>query len=411
MRSLLLVSLVFAICYLLSRPVFSTRLSLFGFRHLFLSGLEVLFVGYLFGPRGLDLIPESLGGLLDPLIHLALAWAAFLFGLQFSWRQLKMYPAWRYGLAFAQAAVAGVLAGFGGAWLAARLLPEMTPDVLLRVGWIFGLCAASTSSSSLHYFSRVFRIRGRVDRLLKFVAAVDAIPAVIALGVAGALFSRTPAPGGGESLAGWVSVLLAIALALVLGVAAAWLASLELSRQELVLALLGVLLLAQGASRVIGASTVFVAAMIGALVANLSWHREELHKIAVYAEKPLYLAFLFMAGTLLSVNRLGVLVLALGLVALRAVGKIAGNLPWRWVAHEPRARTGWLGLALVSQGALTIVLVLDIEFLHRGVALPQEVITPAVSAVVLAVLVNELVSPLFIRGVSPREEVGRRPET
>lgn len=50
MQSLLLVSFIFAVGYLLSRPVFSTRWSLFGFRHLVLSGLEFLLVGFLLGP-------------------------------------------------------------------------------------------------------------------------------------------------------------------------------------------------------------------------------------------------------------------------------------------------------------------------------------------------------------------------
>lgn len=408
MRSLLLVSLVFAACYLLSRPVFSTRWSLYGFRHLFLSGLEFLFVGYLLGPSGLDLVPGALMRALDPLIHLALMWAAFLFGLQFNWRMLRIYPRWRYLLAFGQAAVAAAAAGLGGVWLTARLYPGVEPALLTRLGWIFALCAASTSASSLHYFSRVFRIRGRGDRLLKFVAAVDAIPPVLALGVAGALFSRPQAvaePTG----AGWTAVLLGVGLAVLLGVAAAGLASLELSRQELVLVVIGVLALAQGASRLLGVSTVFVGAVVGGLVANLSWNREELHKIAAYAEKPLYLSFLFMAGTLLVLDDLRVLVLAVGVLLLRAAGKVVGNLPWRWSAVEPGVRRPWLGFGLLSQGALTIIIALDIEFLHRGIDPSRGAAAVAVSAVVLAVLLSEVLSPLGIRAVAPPQEMGRRP--
>lgn len=405
MQSLLLVSVIFALAYLLSRPVFSTRWSLYGFRQLFLSGLEFLFFGYLLGPHGLDLLPRVLLDAIDPLIHLALSWAGFVFGLQFNRRMLAIYRPRRYAVAFFQSILAAVLVGVGGVWMIQRwFLPGMTEDGL-RLGLILGVCAASTAPASLHYFSRIFRLRGRVNRLLKFVAAVDAIPAVVALGLAGGVFYE-----GSQSVptSSWVLVLLTVAIGLVFGLLTSALAGLELSRGELLVIVLGMLILSSGAARVLEVSTVFVNALAGFVVANAAWNREEVHKVAVYVEKPIYLSFLFLAGTVVVVDDWRVPVLAAALALLRIVGKVVGNMPWRWLASEPEARSLGLGLALASQGPLALVLALDIEYLHRGSPGAGDIVSVVVSAIVVAVLLSELVSPLLIRLVAPPEELGRR---
>ena len=75
MKTLLVVGLIFAVSYLSTRLVFSTRFSLLGFRYLFFSGTEFLLLGYMIGPQGLGLIPAAITESLDPLIHLALGWA------------------------------------------------------------------------------------------------------------------------------------------------------------------------------------------------------------------------------------------------------------------------------------------------------------------------------------------------
>jgi hypothetical protein len=404
-QSLLLVSVIFAIAYVLSRPIFSTRWSLYGFRRLFLSGLEFLFLGYLLGPHGLDLLPQVLLDAIDPLIHLALSWAGFVFGLQFNRRMLAVYRPRRYAVAFFQAILTAVLVGICGVWIARHGLGLAVAGDPLRVGLILGICAASTAPVSLHYFSRIFRLRGRVNRLLKFVAAVDAIPAVIALGLAGGVFyegTRTSATSP------WSLMLLTIALGVVFGLLTSALAGLDLSRSELLVIVLGMLILGSGAARVLEVSTVFVSALAGFIVANAAWNREEVHKVAVHVEKPIYLSFLFLAGTVVTIDDWRVPAFAGALALLRIAGKVLGNMPWRWVASEPEARSFGLGLALASQGPLTLVLALDIEFLHRGSSTTGDGVSLVISSIVVAVVLSELVSPLLIRLVAPPGELGRR---
>ena len=82
------------------------------------------------------------------------------------------------------------------------LFHSLDEEMRLRAAAILGVCAGPTAPSSIHYFSRIFRIRGRVDRLLKFIAGVDGIPPILLLGFAAGLLHVSNL-GLGEGLPGW----------------------------------------------------------------------------------------------------------------------------------------------------------------------------------------------------------------
>ena len=188
MKTVLIVSLIFALAFVFTRPIFSTRWQFFGFRLFFLSGVELLLVGYALGPRGLDVFPEPVLESMEPLLHLGVGWAGLLFGLQFNRRSVGMYRLRRYALAFWQATLTAALCAAVGWLLIHHLVPAADLTTLQRSAVLIAACAAGTAPSSIHYFSRVFQIRGRVNRLLKFIVAVDGIPAVVILGIFTSLF-------------------------------------------------------------------------------------------------------------------------------------------------------------------------------------------------------------------------------
>lgn len=398
MRTLVIVSLIFAVCYLLTLPVFSTRWSLLGFRYLFLSGSEFLLAGFLLGPAGIGLIPAAVLAGLDPILHLALGWAGLVFGLQFDRRLLRLYPVGRYAVSFAQALATSAVAGLGAWWLLPAMFPELEGEARIWGVALLAIAAGPTSPSSIHYFSRVFGLRGRVPRLLKFVVAVDGVPAVLLLGVFAGLRHRFAGPA---AIPGWQWLLVATALGLALGLLLTALVQLDFRRDELLLFVLGMVVLAGGAARYLGLSALFVSFVMGVTVANVAWNREEVHKVAAYAEKPIYLTFLVLAGSLMVLDDPRVPLLAAALVGLRFLGKLVGNSAWRWAPGEPLARSPFLGLALLSQGALAIVLAVEFEFLMRAHPGSPAVAPTLVSGVLVAILASEILSPFFIRAVFP----------
>ena len=400
MQTLIVVGLVFAVSYLFTRPIVGTHLSLLGFRFLFFSGVEFLLVGYLIGPHGLELIPAPIVASLEPILHLALGWAGLMFGLQFKWKAVRLYPVERYAWSFAQALATSAFVGLG-VWLAFPLLfPEASSAAALRAAAIIGICAGPTAPSSIHYFSRVFGIKGRVISLLKFVVGVDGIPAVVLLG----LFSVFLRPSGlrlGEGLAEWKWLVVATGLGVLLGALLTALIELEFSRAELLLFVLGAVGLASGLAQALNLSAVYLTFFMGVTTANTAWHCEEVHKVAAYGEKPLYVTFLVLTGMLLVFDDLRLLVLALALVMLRAAGKLLGNGFWPAVSSEPEIRSPFLGLALLSQGAFAIVLAVDFFFLLEPDPIHGAWAGVITSAVLVAALVNEVLSPLFIRRLIP----------
>lgn len=403
MKTLIVVGLVFAVSYLSTRLVFSTRLSLLGFRYLFFSGTEFLLLGYMIGPRGLGLIPPAIVESLDPLLHLGLGWAGLMFGLQFNHKAVLLYRRRRWILGFSQALVTSVIVA-GGAWLVLPLIfPIIDEEMRVRAAVILGVCAGPTAPSSIHYFSRIFQIRGRVNRLLKFIVGIDGIPPILLLGLAAGLLHVSNL-GLGEGLPGWKWLLVGVLIGILLGLLLAALVGLDFKREELLLFVLGIVALASGLAQYLHLPAVFLSFFAGITTANTAWHREEIHKMAAHAEKPLYLTFLVMTGTLIVLDDARVVALATILVILRLGGKLIGNIVWRWIPFEPRARSPLLGLALLSQGGLTLVLAVDFFFLYSTDLERLDTTLLVVSAVVVAVLANEILSPLFIRRLFPKLE-------
>ena len=401
MKTLIVVGLIFAVSYLFTRPVFSTRISLLGFRFLFFSGTEFLLVGYLIGPRGFGLVPASMVASLDPLVHLCLGWAGLMFGLQFRYRTVRLYRRRRWGLGFLQALVTSLVVGLA-VWVAAPfILSGLDAEMRLRAAAILGVCAGPTAPSSIHYFSRIFKIRGRVDRLLKFIVGVDGIPSVLLLGLAAGLLHVSNL-GLGEGLPGWKWVLVGIFIGVLVGLLLSALVGLQYRPEELLLFVLGVVAMASGLAQFLHLPAVFISFFAGLTAANTAWHSEEIHKLAAHAEKPLYLTFLVLTGMLIVLDDLRVVALAASLVNLRLLGKVLANVVWRWIPFEPNARNPLLGLALVSQGGLTLVLAMDFYFLYSPDILRADPTLLVVSAVVVAVGTNELLSPLFLRLLLPR---------
>ena len=402
MRSLLIVSLVFAVAYLLARPMFSARTAFLGFRVLFLSGTELLLVGYLIGPRGMSLLPEATLRFLQPLLEVAIGWAGLLIGLQFNRRMIKVYPLPRYALAFLQCLVTAMLVG-AGCWLLFPLLWPLASELdRLRVAALVGAVSGVTSPSSIYYFARLLGLRGRLQRLLKFIAGVDAIPSILFIGVVSGFAHVSLSKSAVLSGAAWMWLLVAGGLGVVLGVVLSALVTLKHNRDELLLFIVGMVVFASGAAHFLHLSGVFVCFVAGVTTANLTHQRDEIHKVTSYGEQPIYLTFLILAGAWLVIWSRAALILGAALIVLRLGGKVLGNLPWRWFRLEPDVESPWLGLGLLSQGGIVVVLALDFLMVYKSSVLPLEA-AEIFSAVVFSVLIDEVLSPLFLRWVVPTE--------
>jgi len=378
-----------------ARLSFSTERVPLGPRLLFRTGTHFLVIGFVIGPSGLGVVTEEATGELLPFLALGLGWVGFHFGLQLDRDNLRRFRAPFHAFAIGQAALAFTLF-FTVGWIALVIVgfTDRSAYILL---FSAASTAAVTAPAGIAMVSSNFLVRGRVRDLLLFVASVDALLGIVAL-QATYSFYRTDSIVLDASVFSQLGSFLAVALGLgiLCGIVFLWLVRVRPAGEELVLYILGICAFAAGAALQWGLSPLFVSMVMGAIVANMTRHRERISLVLSRWEKPVYVTFLLLAGALLQVPSWWVFPCALAYALLRFASKtvaaatMASLIPFDF--HVPRR----IGLGLIPQGGISIAMAVsgvlvysDLQF--RG--LEAEAMLLAV--VVMGVTLSELTGPFL----------------
>jgi hypothetical protein len=170
-----------------------------------------------------------------------------------------------------------------------------------------------------------------------------------------------------------------------------------------VLFLLGGCAFAAGVALQWNLSPLFVAAVMGAVVANLSRSTERLQLVLSRWEKPVYVTFLLVAGALIEVPTWIVFPLAVGYAFLRFLAKVTAASVVTGLVRFPFAVPRRLGLGLIPQGGISIAMAVSAALMYsdlriRGV--DAEALLFAV--VVIGVALAELTGPFLTMRVLER---------
>jgi len=137
------------------------------------------------------------------------------------------------------------------------------------------------------------------------------------------------------------------------------------------------------------------------ILANLSLKSEETYRLLMRIERPLYLIFLMIAGSYLRIGSPLVVLLAVAYALIRALSLgLAGAVFLRRVfpdAETPPTRT--LGWGLLSQAGIGVALAVHF---HLWIADPSSlpILNVTFSVLLLAILLNELISPFGLAYVT-----------
>lgn len=390
-----------------SRLAFDPARAPLGPRLLLVTGSHFLLLGLLLGPFLGLLTPEVIDQL-QPFMALGLGWIGLMFGLQLDRRQLGQFPVSYLVFAVLQAAITFVIF-WGVADLAFRLTDHMTTGVAAAI-----LAAAATAAVStpagVALISRTFLVQGNLVRLLFFVASVDALVGIFALQVTYAVYHP---PGTAVAALGWgVWLGIAAAVGVIFGVFFLWLTRPKPDRDELTLFLLGLVVFEAGTALYLGVSPLFVAAITGMLVGNLSPSRRRVYSLLQAWEKPIYVILLILAGALITVSSWLVLPLAAGYLVLRALAKALGGAISARVVPLPFLVPVEAGIGLLAQGGISLAMALSATLTYGAIAGPgASVIRITFTAIVIAVAVSELFGPFLTRDllrkageITPRTE-------
>jgi len=372
-RTLAFVHPLLALALVVVAGIGVTRLSRFPPRYsamvddLVATGAPYVLLGALLGP-GLGVLDVTGMHLLEPLLALGIGWIGAAFGARIEWRMLRTVPrrVWWMGLALA---LPVFLACALAAWFLARNVPPLAEAWRPQWPAILTLAAAATMSAAWSG-----------PKLARRTALLDTIFGALAAGVALVLYQPTR---------GIVATLVASAG---LGALCTWLLRPSPPRPQdtmgIVVQLFGVILSGSGLAYATGLSPFFVCGLTTAFTVNASdiATRHVIAKLLNRWERPLYAAFLILAGALLGPLTVWLLPAGLALAGVVVVGVNLGVGLGGMRAWSPlHGLAPDFGFETARQGGTALAVAAGFDLVRGGVA------GATLATVLIMILVGEAI--------------------
>src|SRR2546425_793238 len=284
------------------------------------TGLPLLLAGVLLGP-GIGVLDRAVLRALAPVTALAIGWLAAGFGARLEWRVVRRVPPALWGLGTAVAIATFALAALA-AWSLLRLRPALGAAWAPALPRVLTLAAAALVSEpgAVARTALGVGVRRRLVHAFALAAALDTLVGVLAFTLTLALY-HPRVPVGGAPL-GWFRWLaLAGGSGVLVGMLFLSLSRLRPGRDELGLALPGVVLLGAGAGYAADLSPFVVCALAAGVIVNLSPHRRHVQELLHDWERPIYAVFLMILGALLAPPTAWILLAVVALTAVRIAAK------------------------------------------------------------------------------------------
>jgi hypothetical protein len=404
MQTTLTALAVITVGYILAYLLFDRLRDRFGY----VGGAEYVVIGFLLGPRVTGLLGAGQVQDLTPIVSLALGWLGMLLGTYFRLPTLALATAGHLRIAFAEA-----LTTFGGALAALLVLfhyvagyawPEATVQAVTLAS-----IATLSSPAAVDAVSRRPRGRSPLFPVLQLTARVDALVAVTAFGLVLAVFHQ-----GQVSLSvrpptatEWAVINIAV------GVASGVLFHLFLGPREhldeaeggsrLFVALAGAIVVASGASYYLNLSPIYTNLVLGFILANSGSAHQDVSRLLLATERPVYLALLIFAGAAWSPSSPELLFIAPLFVVIRLAARFTGGYIAGGLVAPPGVRNPRLGRALLAQGGIAVALAVNYTQVRPDLN-PDLILTATLVSVLLFEIVASREAGEVAAAASPGHE-------
>jgi hypothetical protein len=365
----------------------------------FLTGTEFLLVGYLLGDSFLGILDASTLERVRPFLILGLGWIGLLLGIQLEWNALRMFggASYLWVLLYGCGVLALVSAGLYGLF---RVWFPDDPHLGLAVA-VLAVTALCTAQASIAlWMQHISKEKRPVGLMLQFVSSVNDVIAVVLFGLLVGFYHPTHGAIG-LPLVPLQKFLFSLLLGVLMGLLLLMLFRTRLGEVDKVLIVIGLVLFGGGMSYLLGISPLLLHLVAGMILANLSLKSEETFQLLMAIERPLYLIFLMIAGAYLKIASPLVPLLAVAYVLIRALSQgVAGSLfLGRVFRGRERPRSRALGWGLLSQAGIGVALAVHF---HLWIAATSSlrILDVAFSVLLLAIVGNELISPLGLSHVT-----------
>lgn len=343
--------------------------------------------GLFLGPSFFNVLNEANQPMVDFVNEFALGIIAFSIGSEFRLADLKKLGKDVFVITVCE--VFGVL-----------LVVFSVMYFLLDKSFVFSIIIASMSAATAPAGTmmviRQFRAYGPLTKTILPVAALDDVLGIITFGISLSLakFSigdkATSVPM--MILSPLIEIGLSFLLGLVLGLVFTYLIKRVKSKEDVLSAIITVILLSTGLANYLGLSPLLVNMMVGGVLVNYHNNSKQVFDNINDFAPPINLLFFTFAGAKLDLSVLfSIGALGIFYAISRAIGKIAGASIGAKIVKAEETVVKWLGLALLSQGGISIGLSMIVARELSGFA--DEIIT----VILFSVLVFEILGPILAK--------------
>ena len=327
--------------------------SLPSWRLFFTTSTLFLFIGILLGPHGINLVSRTTLVEIKPITVLVMGWVGMVLGLQLRWRHLRRTP-WRIALGSQIQAVITLIFIWGGLLITRQLWPQFAGGLdHFRLFAMLAVIGLSTAPEIIQLSGLAQIRRQHSFRTALLFANFGRITAIVAIGILYAMYRPTqgllPLPA-----LHWIT--LTILLGVILGLVTSFFSQHSSDEAGFLAAMTGMIIFAAGLAYYLHLSPLLLTLLMGVVTANTSPKAVNLFELLSRYDQPVFLLLLILAGTLLDTPVQGLVPLLCLFIALRLLGKLAGNnLAASMLPQHCRNSARFM----LPQGALTLALAIN----------------------------------------------------
>jgi Kef-type K+ transport system membrane component KefB len=263
---------------------------------------------------------------------------------------------------------------------------------------VIGAICAATAPAAILAIVHEYAAKGPFTTILLGVVALDDAMAILfyafASVIAHSLVNYETVTLQHFLLTPGFSILISLFAGGAVGVCLRWLIRFVDRKEAMLGVMVGAIFLTSGLSASLKASPLLSNMMLGFVVTNFVVHHEDLFAVVERIEEPIFGMFFTLAGAHLDFG----VMMAAGWLALlitlgRLAGKFLGSRLGAQVSHAPQVVKRYLGFALLPTAGVTVGLVLE----AKGIFGSTQISEVMVNAVLGSVIINELLTPFFVR--------------
>ncbi len=363
-----------------------------------------LVIGVLLSPSLLGLFHESLVKKeLTLITDIALSIIAFSIGGSLSLIKLKRLGKHIFWITFTQAFGAFIsttlmLSLFFYLTHSLGAIQSSFRTLYFPMAFVIGAISAATAPAAIMAIVHEYRAKGPFTTILLGVIALDdaltILFAAFAFSMAQIFVNQEAVRFTSLLLSPMFSILLSLFIGGALGICLRKLIGFVLRKEAILGVIAGAIFLAGGLAISLKASPLLANMMLGFVVVNFVKHHEDLFAVVESIEEPIFGMFFTLAGAHMDFKVMQTAgLIALVIVLGRFSGKLLGSRFGAQISGAPEAVKKYLGMALLPKAGVTVGLVLAAGEVFGDTYLSEIM----VNAVLGSIIINELMSPFFVR--------------